>query len=70
MTVTIQGEGIAWEGGVMYTAVKSASESSETVSLFVPEEKMLTLAADGVYVISAKRSEDALYDNVESATQQ
>ena len=70
MTVTIQGEGIAWEGGVMYTAVKSASESSETVSLFVPEEKMLTLAADGVYVISAKLSEDALYYNVESATQQ
>lgn len=70
MTVTIQGGGIAWEGGVMYTAVKSASESSETVSLFVPEEKMLALAADGVYVISAKLSEDALYYTVESATQQ
>lgn len=70
MTVTILGEGVIQEGGVMYTAVEHGSEASTTVSLFVPEGSEIVLSADGVYTVSAKISEDGLYYTVESATLQ
>lgn len=70
MTVTILGEGTIQEGGVMYTAAENDVESSETISLFVPEGSGIVLAADGVYVISAKITADGSYYIVEIATLQ
>ena len=68
MTVTILGEGSVAEDGVTYRAVENGSESSKTVTLFVPEGKEIVLTADGVYVVGVRISEDGAYYIVESAT--
>lgn len=64
MTVTILGEGIPQEGGVMYAAAENGSESSATISLFVPEGSGIALTADGVYVLMVQMSPDGSYYEV------
>lgn len=69
LSVTILGEGVSQEGGVMYTAAENASEASATVSLFVPEGSGIVLAADGVYVVMVQQSQDGDYYEVLSVTE-
>ena len=61
MQITIVGEGAAQEGGVMYTAAVVGSESSSTISVFVPAESAVVLEADKVYNVTAELSEDGTY---------
>ena len=61
MQITIVGEGTAQEGGVMYTAAVVGSESSSTISVFVPTESAVVLEADKVYNVTAELSEDGTY---------
>ncbi len=61
MQVTIVGEGVAQEDGVMYTAAVVGSETSNTISLFVPAETAVVLEADKVYNVTVELSADGAY---------
>ena len=61
MQVTIVGEGMAREDGVMYTAAVGGSEVSNTISVFVPAENAVVLEADKVYNVTVELSADGTY---------